>query len=103
MSQFGTQTDVLAQAAARVEQVNGEIRSRLSTLSGMVGGTSGFWRGDTQRTFMALMERWHTDAAKLTDALGGISGAMSQTGAAYATTEESSTATLRSSGGGLSL
>jgi WXG100 family type VII secretion target len=103
MSQFGTHTDVLAQAAARVEQVNGEIQAQLRSLSGMVAGTAGFWRGDTQRTFTALMERWHSDAARLTDALGGIASALAQTGTAYATTEESSTAALRSSGSGLSL
>ena len=103
MSQFGTHTDVLAQAAARVEQVNGEIQAQLRLLSGMVAGTSGFWRGDTQRTFAALMERWNTDAARLTDALAGIASALAQTGRAYATTEESSTSALRTSGNGLNL
>jgi WXG100 family type VII secretion target len=103
MSQFGTHTDVLAQAAARVEQVNGEIQAQLRSLSGMVAGTAGFWRGDTQRTFTALMERWNNDAARLTDALGAIASALAQTGTAYATTEEGSTSALRSSGSGLNL
>jgi WXG100 family type VII secretion target len=103
MSQFGTHTDVLARAAARVEQVNGEIHAQLRALSGMVAGTAGFWRGDTQRTFTALMERWNSDAARLTDALGAIAGALAQTGTAYATTEESSASALRSSGSGLNL
>jgi WXG100 family type VII secretion target len=103
MSQFGTHTDVLARAAARVEQVNGEIHAQLRALSGMVAGTAGFWRGDTQRTFTALMERWNSDAARLTDALGAIAGALAQTGTAYATTEESSASALRSSASGLNL
>jgi hypothetical protein len=39
----------------------------------------------------------------LTDALGGIASALAHTGTAYATTEESSTSALRSSGSGLNL
>ena len=49
------------------------------------------------------MERWNSDAAKLTDALGGIAQAMSQTGAAYTATEDSGAAALRSSGSALTL
>ncbi len=37
------------------------------------------------------------------DALGGIASALAHTGTAYATTEESSTSALRSSGSGLNL
>lgn len=103
MTRFATQTDVLAQAAAHVDQVNAEIQTKLSTLAGAVSATAGFWRGETQRTFSTLMERWNADAGRLTDALNAISLAMAQSGAAYASTEERSTAVLRSSGSALTL
>ena len=83
--------------------MNTEIQAKLSSLANAVGATSGFWRGETQRTFATLMERWNSDAAKLTDALTSISQAMSQTGASYTATEDTSTSTLRSSGSGLNL
>ena len=101
MTRFTTQAEALAQSSAHVEQVNTGIQARLSTLAGAVDETSGFWRGDTQRTFTALMERWHGDADRLTDALTGIAHAMSQTGAAYAATEDRTTAAVRSARSGL--
>jgi WXG100 family type VII secretion target len=103
MAQFGTRTDVLAQAAAHVERVNGEIQARLTSLAGSVAETSGFWRGESQRTFAGLMDRWQADARRLTEALGGISATIGQSASAYAAAEESGTTALRSSGSGLTL
>ena len=86
--QYTTEFDVMLRAAGSTREVNAQVQAILGQLRGKVGEVSGFWAGDAQRSFDALMEVWDSRANQLSQALEGIAQAMDQSRTTYAHREE---------------
>ncbi len=98
---FGTQFDVMAKAAQQVRQTSDEINGELNSLQSQLEPIAGSWQGSAASAFQQLMERWHTDAQKLTQALTGISEVLDQSNKSYTSTEESNHSEIAKILGGL--
>ena len=61
---FTTQTAQMQQAASKVDDVNNEVRSLLSSLQSQVESVQAHWTGQAASTFQALMVRYNEDAQK---------------------------------------
>lgn len=85
---YGADFDVMQGAAGSTRETNAQVQSILSQLRSKVGEVSGFWQGDAQRAFEALMEVWDSRANQLSQALDGIAEAMDQSRTTYHHREE---------------
>lgn len=70
---FRTEADVMLATAGHVDTTNNEVQSELTRLQGVVDGVRASWTGSAQVSFDALMQRWHTSAGELREALTSIS------------------------------
>lgn len=86
---FGTSFDVMQKAAQQVDQVSQEITTELSSLLSQIEPVASTWKGQASSAFQALMDRWHTDATKLTQALQGISESLGASTKNYSAAEDS--------------
>jgi len=75
-------------SAAHIEGELGGLRSSLAPL-----GSD--WAGAAQVQFSALWEEWQAGAAKVHDALSGISALLGQAGSAYAEAERAIAGSVR--------
>ena len=100
---FTTQTAQMQQAATKVDDVNGAVRSQLSSLQSQVESVQAHWTGQAASTFQGLMVRYNEDAQKWSQALTGISEQIRTSGQTYATQDESATDAVRSAGSGLNV
>jgi WXG100 family type VII secretion target len=100
---FNTQTAQMAQAATKVDDVNSEVRAKLSTLSNAVEAVQAHWQGSAAASFQSLMVRWHEDAQKLSTALTQISEQIRSAGQAYAAQDEAAQQGVTQAGSGLNL
>src|ERR1700761_5450919 len=85
---FTTQTAQMQQAAAKVDDVNNEVRSQLSSLQSQVEAVQAPWTGQAASTFQALMVRYQEDAQKLSQALTDIAEQIRTSGQAYASQDQ---------------
>jgi WXG100 family type VII secretion target len=86
---FRTELPTMAAAAGHVEEVNTAISNELKQLMSRLEPLSSSWQGQAALSFTALKERWLEDAAKLNQALGGISEKLRQSEKSYQQSEES--------------
>jgi WXG100 family type VII secretion target len=86
--QYTTDFDIMLRAAGSAPETNAQVQAILSQLRGKVGEVSGFWVGDAQRSFEALMEVWDSRANQLSQALDGIAEAMDSSRTTYEYREE---------------
>ncbi len=86
--QYTTEFDIMLRAAGSARETNAQVQAILSQLRGKVGEVSGFWVGDAQRSFEALMEVWDSRANQLSQALDGIAEAMDSSRTTYEYREE---------------
>lgn len=88
MSGYGITPEEMAKAAVDVDNVNEESRGVLSSLRSALEPLSDNWTGVAATAFQTLMQRFDTDAAKLADALAGISEQLKASNEAYVRQEE---------------
>lgn len=100
---FNTQTAQMAQAATKVDDVNNEVRGKLSNLASAVEAVQAHWQGSAAATFQSLMARWHEDAQKLSQALNEISEQIRSAGTAYSAQDEAAQQGVAQAGSGLNL
>jgi WXG100 family type VII secretion target len=100
---FTTQTAQMQQAASKVDDVNNEVRSLLSSLQSQVESVQAHWTGQAASTFQALMMRYNEDAQKLSQALTGISEQIRTSGQTYAAQDQSANDAVKSAGSGLNI
>src|SRR6476469_9380838 len=100
---FTTQTAQKQQAAAKVDDVNNEVRSQLSSLQSQVEAVQAHWTGQAASTFQALMVRYNEDAQKLSQALTDISEQIRTSGQTYAAQDQAAQDAVKSAGSGLNI
>ena len=88
-------------ASGHVQDVNQRIQSLMSSLRGEVSTVGSHFHGSAASTFTQLMARFDDDAAKLNQALMGISEQLEASGKGYQSTDESASQALRGAGSGL--
>lgn len=93
---YGTTTEEMQRAAARVLSVNDQVQANLASLRNQMAPLAGAWQGQAASAFQALMARWDTDARALNEALRGIGEAIQGTGQSYARAEEQHSQSLSS-------
>ncbi len=103
MAQFVTDSQQMATAARKVEEVNTQIQTLLRSLQAEVASTPAHFKGDTASTFTGLMKRYSDDSAGLQKALRGISEQLAEAAKSYAASDSNRAAALRSSGSGLNM
>lgn len=100
---FNTQTQQMTQAASKVDDVNGQVRSMLSSLNSQVESIIPAWQGNAATAFQGLMQRYHADATKLSQALTDIAEQIRTSGQTYSAQDESASDAVRSAGSGLNV
>lgn len=70
--QFGAQVEQMQAAAQHVATVNDNVQAQLSRLYNQVEPLSRVWQGQAAIAFQMLLQRWHADARKLSEALTTI-------------------------------
>lgn len=96
MSGYGITPEEMAKAAVDVDNVNEESRGVLSSLRSALDPLRDNWRGSAATAFQTLMERFDADAAKLSDALQGISEQLKSSNEAYVRQEEEASQSMSS-------
>jgi WXG100 family type VII secretion target len=91
---YGTTTAVMQQCSAQIEQVSQSINSQLNSLMNQLQPVASTWKGSASSAFQQLMERWQSDATKLTQALNSISEMMGTSSKNYAASEEQNTSAI---------
>lgn len=100
---FTTQTAQMQQAAGKVDDVNSEVRARLSTLRSQVEAVQAYWLGQAASTFQALMMRYNEDAQRLSQALTDIAEQIRTSGQTYAAQDQAANDAVKSAGSGLNV
>lgn len=103
MAGFTTETQQMQTASTHVASVNQSIASLLSALRAEVATAPAHFKGNAARTFAQLMERYDQDAARLNQALRGISEQIQSSGKSYQAQDEAQSDALRASGSGLNM
>ncbi|WP_436492354.1 WXG100 family type VII secretion target [Actinokineospora sp. HUAS TT18] len=94
MSGYGITPEEMAKAAVDVDNINEESQNALNSLRSALDPLRDNWKGVASRAFATLMDRYNADAAKLHDALAGISEQLKASNAAYVQQEEESSQSL---------
>ena len=94
MAGYGTSVEEMAKAATDVDNVNQQSQDALRSLASQLSPLESAWKGQASVAFRTLMERYQADAAKLHDALQGISEQLKGSSEAYARQEEESSSSL---------
>ncbi|MBB3116732.1 WXG100 family type VII secretion target [Corynebacterium bovis] len=92
---FRTTTDVMHDAAGKVDTVNSEVQAELRRLQGTVDSVSGAWQGEAQAAFGQLMVRWNDSARELHQALTSIAENIRANARGFAQVEADNAAAFR--------
>jgi WXG100 family type VII secretion target len=103
MAGFVTETSQMQTAAAHVDDVSAQLTTLLTALREEVATAPAHFRGAAASTFQQLMSQYDMDAAKLREALNGISQQISEAGKSYGVQDAAQSDALRSSGSGLNM
>lgn len=103
MAGFTTETQQMQSAANHVANVNQSIHSLLSSLRAEVATAPAHFKGEAAATFAKLMAQYDLDAAKLNQALRGISEQIEAAGKTYVAQDAAQSDALRASGSGLNM
>jgi len=101
-SSYGTSFEVMNKAAQSVQQTVQEIQAEMSSLQGNLEPVASAWKGSAASAFQQLMERFHADGQKLTQALDAIGEALGANSKSYSSTEESNQSSISTLLNGLS-
>jgi len=100
-----TQTDsaVMAQTAAKFDQVNQSLQSMLSTLMSELSTLSGTWKGLGATAFEQVKQQYEADLKTLNQALADTADSIRQSGVGYHSTDTDAASRVAGTGGNFSL
>lgn len=85
---YGTELDVMQQAARRVDEVANAIDGELRALDNRIQPITSSWRGAAASAYMNLHQRWTDDANKLRATLAEISETVKRNAISYQLAED---------------
>lgn len=100
MAQTQAEAAVMAQTAARFDQVNQSLTSMLGTLMSQLSVLQTAWVGRGGTAFEAVKGQYQKDLSDLNAALADTAEAIKGSGAGYAATDESAARLMTNTGGG---
>lgn len=103
MAGFHTDVSQMANAAQHVQEVNGSVNALLQSLRDEVATVGSHWRGAAQASFVTMMSRYDASAARLNQALAGISEEISAASRDYSARDTQQEEAFRSAGSGLTM
>jgi WXG100 family type VII secretion target len=103
MAQTQAESAVMAQTAAKFDQVNEQLQSMLSTLMSELSTLSGSWKGLGAAAFEQVKQQYEADLKSLNQALGDTADSIRQSGAGYDSTDTEAASRVANTGGQFSL
>ena len=91
MAGYAASAEELAALAKRIIDVDSQTQGTLRSIQSTVDTVKGTWVGAAATAFGSLMERFHADATKLSQALNAIAEQVDSSSATYARQEEEAT------------
>jgi WXG100 family type VII secretion target len=91
MAGYTASAEELAALAKQIIEVDSQTQGTLRNVASTVDTVRGTWSGAAATAFGQLMDRFRDDAAKLQEALRGISEQIDSSASTYARQEEEAT------------
>lgn len=91
MAGYTASAEELAALAKRIIDVDTQTQGTLRSVQSTVDTVKGTWSGAAATAFGSLMDRFHSDAQRLQQALQGIAEQIDSSSATYARQEEEAT------------
>ena len=103
VSQTQSEAAVMAQTAAKFEQVNQSLQQMLSTLMSELEVLQSAWRGAGGRSFEQVKQQWSTDQTALGRALAETASAIRTAGTNYSASDSDAASRVARSNTGMTL
>jgi WXG100 family type VII secretion target len=103
MPQTQAESAVMAQTAAKFDQVNTQLQSMLSTLMSELSTLSGSWKGLGAAAFEQVKQQYEADLKSLNQALADTADSIRQSAVGYDTTDTEAASRVSNTGGQFSL
>ena len=103
VSETQAQSAEMANTAAKFEQTNELLQTRLSTLMNKLSGLSTTWQGQGGTAFDGVKTQYATDLKKLNAALAETAEAIRKSGTGYDATDTDAASRVSSTGGNFTL
>jgi WXG100 family type VII secretion target len=100
VAQTQTEAAVMAQTAAKFDNVNNSLTSMLNKLMSELSVLQTAWVGAGGRAFEGVKSQYQRDLAQLNKALADTAEAIRTSGVSYDSTDSSAAGTVTKSGGG---
>ncbi|MEV4637906.1 WXG100 family type VII secretion target [Actinoplanes sp. NPDC049548] len=100
MAQTQAESAVMAQTAAKFEQVNNSLTAMLNKLMSELSVLQTAWVGAGGRAFNTVKHQYQRDLADLNKALADTAEAIRTSGVGYENTDSSAAGTVTKAGGG---
>ncbi|MEV8504341.1 WXG100 family type VII secretion target [Actinoplanes sp. NPDC051475] len=100
MAQTQAESAVMAQTAAKFDQVNSTLTSMLNKLMSELSVLQTAWVGAGGRAFETVKNQYQRDLADLNKALADTAEAIRTSGVSYENTDSSAAGTVTKAGGG---
>ncbi|ROP30741.1 WXG100 family type VII secretion target [Couchioplanes caeruleus] len=100
VAQTQAESAVMAQTAAKFDQVNSSLTSMLNKLMSELSVLQTAWVGAGGRAFETVKNQYQRDLADLNKALADTSEAIRTSGVSYESTDSTAASTVTKSGGG---
>lgn len=97
------QSAMMADAAARFDDVNGNLQSMLSTLMSELSMLSGAWKGMGAKAFEEVKQQYAADLKSLNDALAETAEGIRTSGASYDASDSEAGSRIAQTGGTFTL
>ena len=103
MAQTRAEAAVMANTAAKFEQVNTGLQGMLSTLMSELSMLNGAWKGLGAAAFEQVKTQYEADLKRLNNALAETAGAIRSSGAAYEVADAEAASRVTRTGGTFTL
>nr|WP_106127277.1 WXG100 family type VII secretion target [Pseudosporangium ferrugineum] len=100
MAQTQAESAVMAQTAAKFDQVNSSLTAMLNKLMSELSVLQTAWVGAGGRAFSTVKHQYQRDLAQLNKALADTAEAIRTSGVSYESTDSSAASSVTKSGGG---
>jgi len=100
VSETQAESAVMAQTAAKFEQVNNSLTAMLNKLMSELSVLQTAWVGGGGKAFESVKNQYQRDLAELNRALADTAEAIRTSGVSYDNTDASAASTVTKSGGG---
>ncbi|MGA5304306.1 WXG100 family type VII secretion target [Nucisporomicrobium flavum] len=100
VAQTQTEAAVMAQTAAKFDQVNNNLTAMLNKLMSELSVLQTAWVGHGGRAFGSVKHQYQRDLAQLNRALADTAEAIRTSGVSYDSTDSSAASAVTKSGGG---